>query len=1067
MHGGLCNESLPRVPVLAHDALMPVLRRTRTAGSVCMIFLRAAAIVFPGLCAFAAERVVINEIHYDPKDKRPLEFVELHNAGDAPAKLDGWRLDKFVFSAGTVIAPGGFLVVAQDTAALEKEFGVKAVGPFVGKLSNEGEKLTLANASGQVVEAVDFGAGFPWPSASAGLGSSLERIHPLADAARPGHWRASGFADAQASPAGVFIPAGSTGWKWMRGDSEPGAWTAREFKEDGSWSGGKAGFGYGDDDDATIIPDMQGRYSSAFFRHRFSVAQVPPTLSLALRVDDGCVVWVNGHEVARLHVSQGPLSLKTVAQEHEAGDWEEVRIENVARFLTPGENVLTVQAFNSALDSSDLSMDASLALPGLVKGGGRRPTPGAVNSVAAASAPPACAWVQHKPERPKAGEPVVVSVAVTDREGVKSATLHVQFVEPGAYVRRSDPDYATRWQDFPMNDGKRDGDNVAGDNVWSVTIPAAMQTNRRLVRYRVTAVGGDGATVRLPYADDPSPNFAYYVWNGVPAWTAASQPGTTPPVTFAPELQNSLPIFTLIANATDVQRSQYDGGQNHRKFSGTFVHDGQVIDHMEFHNRGSASTYVAGKNKWGFKFAAAHELEVRDQWGRKRKESWNSFSMNACASPWVQVNRGMSGLDEAISFRAYQLAGVPASDCQPVHFRVVTTADEQGKTQYDGDLWGLYQAIEDVDGAWLKNQKLADGITISPERGVKHVPGGYSGDAGQEWGAFTRGPQGDAEKWWRANMDLRSYYGFHAINRLVSNIDLRPGANHCFYRNPERGWAPVPWDLDMQFIPCTHQPGFIDQARVLEVPALRTEFRNRAREILDLLASDPRPVGGQIGQLVAEYARLIEPVAGGKPLGSWAELDRARWNFAPPTSDKGAFFRNPAGQGMQGGAFSRTLATPDFAGFCKYIVDFCTDTRPQKNYAVNDKNPLGYGWGYLSLEAADKEIPARPTIRYVGPAGFPAGALGFECSPFSDPQGAGTFGAIMWRVGEIATPAAKPWRYEIEPIWESAEAPAFVPQVHIPQGTCKAGRTYRVRVRHRDNSGRWSHWSEAVEFVAK
>ena len=65
---------------------------------------------------------------------------------------------------------------------------------------------------------------------------------------------------------------------------------------------GKAGFGYGDDDDATVIPDMQGRYACVFFRHRFSMAEIPASLVLMMRVDDGCVVWLNGHEVARLHV---------------------------------------------------------------------------------------------------------------------------------------------------------------------------------------------------------------------------------------------------------------------------------------------------------------------------------------------------------------------------------------------------------------------------------------------------------------------------------------------------------------------------------------------------------------------------------------------------------------------------------------------------------------------------------------------------------------------------------------------------------------------------------------------
>ena len=98
---------------------------------------------------------------------------------------------------------------------------------------------------------------------------------------------------------------------------------------------------------------------------------------------------------------------------------------------------------------------------------------------------------------------------------------------------------------------------------------------------------------------------------------------------------------------------------------------------------------MAGKNKWGFHFPPTHELPMRDRWGRLYKETWNSFAMNACASPWVQtVNRGMAGLDEAASFRAYQLAGVPASDALPVSLRVITTKEEQGKTQYEGDVGG-------------------------------------------------------------------------------------------------------------------------------------------------------------------------------------------------------------------------------------------------------------------------------------------------------------------------------------------------------------------------------------------
>ena len=57
-------------------------------------------------------------------------------------------------------------------------------------------------------------------------------------------------------------------------------------------------------------------------------------------------------------------------------------------------------------------------------------------------------------------------------------------------------------------------------------------------------------------------------------------------------------------------------------------------------------------------------------------------------------------------------------------------------------------------------------------------------------------------------------------------------------------------------------------------------------------------------------------------------------------------------------ATGRLSATNDFAVFRKYVVDFCTDSRPVKKYAPNDGDPRGYGWGYLAHEAKDDKIPA-------------------------------------------------------------------------------------------------------------
>jgi hypothetical protein len=70
---------------------------------------------------------------------------------------------------------------------------------------------------------------------------------------------------------------------------------------------------------------------------------------------------------------------------------------------------------------------------------------------------------------------------------------------------------------------------------------------------------------------------------------------------------------------------------------------------------------------------------------------------------------------------------------------------------------------------------------------------------------------------------------------------------------------------------------------------------------------------------------------------------------------------------------------------------------------------------------------------------------------------------------EDATPPSGrgPRKYEVEAIWESEEItdPQATTAV-IPASVLSPGRTYRVRCRMKDNTGRWSHWSEPVQFAA-
>jgi hypothetical protein len=654
--------------------------------------------------------------------------------------------------------------------------------------------------------------------------------------------------------------------------------------------------------------------------------------------------------------------------------------------------------------------------------------------------------VVHAPEQPRSGERVTVTATLG---AVTGAVLQVQAVLPGSYIRRSDGSFESSWRDFPM---EKHGESFVG------SIPDEFQKHRTLVRYCVK-VSLNGNFTSFPARTNAAPNFCYFVYDGLPEWKGATHPGSAP-LTFSPQFLSTLPTYHLIANERDVRRSQWDHNANRQPFYGTLVYNGRVYDHIQFHNRGQASTYVSGKNKWGIKFNPGQGFNpgVLNNRGKPYAHKWSGMNLNPCASAWAPVNRGMAGMDEALGYRVYQLAGVPSPDTFWIHFRVIDSADENSGNQFSTDLWGLYLVVQEKNGAWLRENGLPDGNIYNPESGTKYQAAGGP-DPERDFisyrGASSRR---QSEAWWRAHLDLAAYYGFHAINRYVANIDLRPDGNYYLYHRPDNHWVVLPHDLDMMLIPKHHQPGYVPQSSCLELPNLRLEYKNRAREILDLLASDPSPNGGQIGQLVAELSRKLMPPGQQR---NWAELDEAMWNYHPRSHHAGAFYVTPYSDARMGGQWERTLATPDFAGFCKYILEFCTDSRHGK-FRPNDGNQRGYGYEYLAYEARDDKIPARPTIRTKDNQAF-------TVSEFSSSSGA-KFAASQWRVSEISAAglagyrAGQPCRYEIEPGWTNENATASA-ELQLPPEAVKPGRTYRIRARYKDDAGRCSRWSEPIQFV--
>ena len=80
-------------------------------------------------------------------------------------------------------------------------------------------------------------------------------------------------------------------------------------------------------------------------------------------------------------------------------------------------------------------------------------------------------------------------------------------------------------------------------------------------------------------------------------------------------------------------------------------------------------------------------------------------------------------------------------------------------------------------------------------------------------------------------------------------------------------------------------------------------------------------------------------------------------------------------------------------------------------------------------------------------------------------------GPLQWRLAEITDPKSsafdprKPWRYEIEAIWQKESAGAAT--MGVPLKDLLVGHTYRARVRSHPAEGLASRWSEPFEFVAR
>ena len=665
----------------------------------------------------------------------------------------------------------------------------------------------------------------------------------------------------------------------------------------------------------------------------------------------------------------------------------------------------------------------------------------AVYSTRSAAPKPPAPEIIHEPASPRPGNTVRISAKVP--AGITNLVLQYQVVDPGRYVERKDSAFQQNWLPLAMESGPRSTNTV----LFTGEMPASLQVNRRLVRYRFSGRDAGGRAFSLPALNSAVPNYAYFVYAGVPAWTGAIQPrGNTSqlraPVTFTADVMRRVQSYFLIGKAQSVENVTWHerSMDNEYRYTATLVADGVVNDHVRMRARGGVWRYEMGKNMWKFDFPKSHPLAARDDYGLAYPVPWGQVNLRTCIQQGDYGHRGEQGLFEAVGFRLFNLAGTPAPLTHWIQLRIVTGAEENPADQYRGDFWGLYLAIEEVDGRFLQTHALPDGNVYKMEGRSGLLSHNGAGavtnrlDLEQFLIDYHRTVQ--PERWWRAQLNLPNYYSYRAICECIHHYDIGGGKNYYYYLNPaDSRWEVIPWDIDLSWADSMFGDGEEPfKRRVLRLPALQIEYQNRLREIRDLLYNPD-----ETGRLIDECAAIIADPAGGP---SPVDADRAKWDYHPMMTS-GA----KAGQGL----FYRISPTGDFRGMVQLMKDY-----------VRRRG----GWIDARL-LNDPSVPATPTLTYTGAPGYGPDKLTFRVSEY---RGAQAFAALEWRVAEIAPPPAThgrptaPGKYEITPAWESGAHTNFIAEVSIPAKAVAGGRTYRARARMKDTTGRWSHWSAPVEL---
>ncbi len=802
----------------------------------------------------------------DNYGSRP-DWIEIANVSSQAVNMEGYRLtdepgtlNKWVFPS-VVLDAGDYLIVY---ASGRNETDPESPLHTNFKLDSEGEYLALAAPDGTIV--TELSPAYPIQVTDISYG--------LTD----GAFTSTDVLVGPSAQADILVPTDDS--------LDDGSWTQSAFDSTG-WIHGGLGAGYdtGTNYDSLISTNLQSQmYNggfSAYIRIPFEIADPTDINELILRMkyDDAFAAYINGVPVARSESVNS--SDDFLAWDHDCGDhpdsqaivFEDHQIDLSSGLLHVGTNMLAVHGLNDGPSSDALFLPELHATT--ISGTGTSSeqwgyfidgTPDEINTGALETLGAVIRQATESLPCPADNEDIIITATVEE------TLAPVDNVKVYYCVM-----YGSESELIMLDDGSGN-DVVAGDGIYTATIPSSAGTPGQMVRWRFVTEDDNVTQFKLPTYLNPDRAPQYF--------------GT---VIADPDLDNIQPVFQWFTeNYSAATTSGYRG-------SG-FYKD-HFYDNVRVKNRGQTTRVSrAGKRSLNFDFNPGNGFYYNEEIPGAGEINLNNNMNDKSFMVW------------ALASRAFKLAGHGYPHSEPIatwcngNFEAIRIFIEQPEDEYlerhELDPMGaLYKALQSpqnpmIDGAYTsgysKHTREWESFSDIVEfvNGIKpyHV---Y--DITTPANSVIK-PIAERRQYVYDHGDIAALINYTASIIIIYGND-HVHKNYWFYCDTEGTgqWQFLPWDMDMSngvivnerfpdnhpLLGCEAYPrfdnpviwnGLIDL--IMMTPELRQMHLRRLRTLMDEILQEPYPAYDEYKAFMDDYKLWMLRDVGSQDL---QDLERSKW----------------------------------------------------------------------------------------------------------------------------------------------------------------------------------------------